>query len=354
MSESSPVDLADSPLRRKGTPVKEIRENDQRMLWQFWHNDVLGEPNSETAQLETFNTPDKQVDYLFRSYKKRVKVLAGELGIKSLSFDQKQTVANIPFGQIQNFAGQFLTEEDKTLNNAEKDMVKNWLKTLQTSSLRTDLTQDEINQHQGSRERFYMFLISRQSKAIARSSCFDFLPNEAAKYKTRSCLTATAIGYVLAEEAGIECERLSVTDHVVLGIHTKDHQYRGIDMNNYGRDWRLTAGEPIYGLPTYKLLDVTENKGNPYRIIIRQQPQVFIEAIFDNLHFNLEKHDQQLEDLLKESISPEEDRKTYFALKHKYGINFFDKWQKQLFGKTHPYYLSKEAKEENERVRSAR
>ena len=322
--------------------ISENPQNKNVLLNRFWFRDVLGQKNLPNKTFVECKSSSEKKSLMIDTFKDTVEGLADELEIRSIKFKKGETIADLPASNIRLFASEFIADENNTLVIWEKKTVEDWLKNITQTEAENPIPA-QLNQLRGSKERLYMWLLSRQTRKYGGGNeAFDYLPAEAKVLKKLNCSLATAVGIVLGQKAGVECEQLSVPGlgHVIMGVRAKDGELRGFDMNNFASQIYLKEGKGLQGLPNYDLAESVENKDYPYTHIIRQPDEAMVETILGNTSYYINNESK---------IALEGDKLKRKELIQTYGADFFYDMKTELFGETHPYYFSPEYKKEREK-----
>lgn len=333
--------------------IQETQSLDPNLFWKFWDTEVLGE--RKTIEFKkpdlTSSNQEETIRYLITSYKERLLTLQEKLGIRTMNFGKDETVALTQVEKLTSFAAPFLDNSDTTLNTFQKRNLSDWL--VNVRHMEHGKGMDDVSV-QASKERLYMFLLSKQLQGRRRSSFFDFLPFEAAITRTHSCYTGTYLAYLLAQKAGIEVDfGFVIPNHDVLIAHERDGVHSAYDLNNRTSRWDLKPGEKVEGVTVHYVDHEKSERYIPWNAILVENETDKLRGIFSNLDYNFALQPGSLAEELDKSHSRYHDRATYRRFLQTYGRNFFRSAEKHIFGPSNPVLFSNFYKQEASRFEAS-
>lgn len=324
-------------------PVPET-ERKAALLSKYWFDTVLGTSAPQENPILQAGDEMKRRDALHQTLHSRLMQLPGELGM--LTFPGQVGEASIL--QIDQFANAFTAPESKLLNPEEKRQIKEFVGFIRGMD-KPDVSPQEKEGVRQAKESLYMNLMRAQLGSL-HPQVFSFFPGQSAKNKTIDCSLGVALGKVLADQAGIESEIVSVPGHVLLAVKRGEKTYTAYDMvNRHMKPIALKEGPDFHGR---KMLRKSADEGDiqsPYRIFISEPMESIVNTIIGNTEYYL-NYPSEYEEELKRSAHQLEDKVVMESIKREYPQGFFTQVRNELYGEVPAYLTSKEWSEEKERV----
>lgn len=323
-------------------PVKLAAKHD--LFSKFWFGEALGRPIPS-------NNMKERRDYLATTYYGRIGELITELNVPIL---QMKDVATVSSDELRAYAAPFLATNATYLTDPEKKEVDRLLVELKDIDDRNLKPGDRVD-FDGEKQRLYMSLVKAYLKNMP-TTLFSDLPSQSAKHKSIDCSTATAIGMVIANEAGIEAEPVRVSDHVLMVFHTKNGTYYEFDSRDpQKKEVRFQEGAQFHGRKTFTKIEDNEGKLNPYNLFVRLAPEDLIGELLGSTTAKMNLSDEDLQKVLKNTSALQEDQETLARLKRDYPQNLFVNKRVELFDEASMEFLqSQEWREEMKAVQTSR